>query len=245
MNKKGHKGHASHVKKGKVEKRLDKKIKKVTNGILQLKYNDVEENAVPVPNTGTINSLLDDIATGNDNKEDRIGQEIHLTSVQIRGYIQTEPTCPDPVRVRMIMFWDRQNNNVNPSIIYNGTGVRVGLLDGSVESDPILMPYLYECKDRFTPVLDKTFTLNPNTWSVYNATTPATVTVSSYLSLMKSFSHYIKLGRKVKYNVQAAQTAPITSVMTNNLYLTYFSDQTDEDNQPFVNFNTRVYYRSA
>lgn len=216
-------------------KSLNQKVKKIQD-MIELKFVDSYFNN-DVGNTGSDFLLLNGLASGTGASQ-REGNEITATSLQIRGAVTMSPEQTDPVLVRMIVFWDRQANGANPvtTTVSPDTG---SLLDGTVISDVIYMPFSYQQQDRYRILYDKTIQLNPKVIFLADYTagdTQQLVPVTQY------FKKKIKLGRKTKYDTTAA-SGLIDNISTNSLFVVFYSDTAA--NSPLMQFGARMYFKDA
>lgn len=85
------------------------------------KYYDKEVNFTQCyENEPCLISNLHPIAVGNDSQE-RVGREVYIKSMHVRGTVSSKPSTTEPARVRLVFFIDTQ---------YNGTGLGSDLTGG-------------------------------------------------------------------------------------------------------------------
>lgn len=215
---------------------LNKKIKRIENQI-ELKFTQILFNDV-VDNVGDL-VLLNGLAEGV-SQQQRVGDEVHMTSVQYRGQIVTNSAnVGGPVFVRMIVFWDRQANGAAPTIAASsGTTGTDALLDSQTSTDLTIAPYMYSTQDRFRVLYDKRWCLNPILAS-YDA---SGALIETY-EIGMQFKKKVKLNRRVKYEATPGGTAGIADIATNSLYALFVSSEAA--NGPTVNTVFRAYYKDA
>jgi len=191
--------------KTKESKNLDKRIKKIEHG-RELKYvnqsTTVPPTDDPISQSGTLYYLCPSVI--GDNNYQRNGTEILATSLRIRGHIH--PTTPGvPTEVRIIVFWDKQANGSVPPI-FMSTNFNA-LLDDSTSAAvngmhcPINLNAL---KERYKILWDKMYVMR--TYNDTNTSTDAIV-----------IDKYIKLNRKIIYNLNSAGTSG--DCLTNALWM--------------------------
>lgn len=216
-------------------KSINRKVKKIQD-MIELKYIDTYFNDT-VADDGNDLLLMNAVGVGTSNTS-RTGSEISLTSLQFRGSVTMDSLQLDPILLRMIVFFDRQANSAAPitNVFTPGTG---SLLNGTVITDPIYMPYSYEQQDRYRVLYDKVIQLNPKVIKQADYTGGDT---TELIPVTQHFKKRIKLGRKVKYDL--ANIAPtIADIATNSLYVVFYSDNTT--NLPTMRFGARVYFKDA
>lgn len=240
-------------KKAPSNKSLNKKIKHIENDLIELKFADTEAAAAPIDNVaGIVIPLLDGIVVGDGNAQDRTGNQINVTSLQMRCDMYSSRANLAPTVFRCLVFWDKQPNaGLHPQILHvDGTTnfpSDDSVLDGTVISDPVRAPINYNSKNRFKIIYDHRYVLNPQVF--YQFTNPVTGTnntVVQYCGVDRKIDKYFKTQRRVKYSY--ANTAPAaagsTEITTNALYVAFISDQPSGSN-PALNFAGRVYFKDA
>lgn len=219
----------------KLDKKLNRKIKKISN-MIELKYLDVFAQEGDVAPTGYL-QLLNAMTNGTE-QNFRLGDQITMTSLQMRGAITAADTQDLPTHVRMIIFMDRQANNAAPSVI-SSAGAFNGLLAADtlqVATDPwtaTYSPFSYEQQKRFRVLYDKRYVLNPH---VVGPTT------GTYVPYQVKFNVKLKLGKVVKYSDTGNTIADIS---TNSLYVVWLSDVPNAPEQPTVDYWSRIYFKDA
>lgn len=204
-------------------KNLNNKIKRIQSK-QELKHIDTYQAGVSIPTAGVL-QLLNGVIEG-DSSVTREGNDITLTSVQFRLQFSTNAADLSSMLVRMIVFYDQQANGAAPTV--------ATLLDTSVITPIYLAPYNHNYQKRYRIVYDKLITATPQT---VNTTVGGVTTLNNPIE--RVIKKKRKLGRVVKYNDN--NTATITSIVTNSLYVLYLSD--NNTNQPTVFAGYRVYFK--
>lgn len=220
---------------------INKKVKRVMD-MIELKYSDVLFNAA-VDDTGDL-QLLNGIDTGTSGFQDRVGNEIVCTSIQMRGTITTDSTSlSSEQQVRVILFWYQQANGIAPTLAgagSQGAGTDALLNNGTV-TNLINAPYMYEYNRSYRVLYDKRIILNAGAISsIENNDSGVANEVLSYASTSKLFKRKIKLNRKTKYD---QITGTISSISTNALYMAVMSSESAQ--APTVNIGFRLYFKDA
>lgn len=244
-------------KKYPTNKSLSKKIKHIENDLIELKFCDTEAGTEATPvdidnSAGIVIPMLDGVVVGDGNAQNRTGNKINVTSMQMRVDISSVPTLDNTTVIRELVVWDRQPNaGLYPVIakvdVLTGDPEQDSILDITVISDPTRAPYNYNANQRFKIVHDKTYVLNnqvPYAWNV--PTAPGTSTVSRYAQFKRRISKYFKCKRMVKYSHANADPAPggSTNITTNALYVMYISNQS-AGAYPELRSAYRIYYKDA
>lgn len=131
----------------------------------------VSAGGTGITNTGTLYRLTLNLAQGTASNQ-RVGQEIHMTSLTMRGILATG-SLSAPQQVRMITLIDKEMDGVLPVVsdvieTYGGT-------------TDFYSPYNMDNRGRFHILEDKVYSLNPG------------ATASFHLN------KYFKLGRKCQF----------------------------------------------
>lgn len=219
--------------KGPTNKTLAKKIKHIENDLIELKWYDGYVAPFNISVAGIQNSLVQ-MAQG-DTASTRTGNSIYTTSVQLRLSFQSIAASVAPVTIRVILFWDKQSNGANP--IPSGLDNSNSLLDTTLVTDTTIAPRNFNTIERYKIIWDKTFVINP---VLATTTVVATGAVSIVMPIYKVINKVIKVKRNVKYDDPAGA---ITSIVTNNLAIAYFTDATA--NFPQIEASYRLYYKDA
>lgn len=215
-------------KKAPSNKTLNKKIKHIENSFMELKFNDTFAANQNLAAAGGI-FYLTDVAQG-DTASDRTGNEIFPTSVQVRIQMFNDAASVVTTNMRVILFWDRQPNGANPTVV--GASTTQSLLDTGVITDVMLAPRNFNTIDRYKILQDRTYTIDPQEKNIAN---------TAYLVQGKYIHIQQKLNRLVKYN---NTSAAITAAVSNALHLVFYTDPTNA-NPGSVSIAARLYYRDS
>lgn len=221
--------------KTKVDKNLDRRIRKIENDI-ELKYVDFTV-VRSMTDTGSIEYVfpMQVFDIGGDT-QGRIGDDVVPTSLNLHYNVQLDDTnVTGGVVCRVIVLWDRTPGGALPALFAPVNAI----LDNTVITDTVLMPYVHEMRDRFKILYDHKFVINP---SFATTTIPATGVVSAVSANQATFSKKIKLGRQVKYNNNAT-SGTIADVSANSLLFCLMSDQTSLG--PNLTLSARTYFKDA
>lgn len=221
-------------KRAPTNKSLNKKIKKIQDEI-ELKYKDTYSAATDISTTAQL-ILVNGIQQG-DTAVTRTGGQIRCTSLHIRGTVTRDETSLIAEQYRMIVLWDRQANLLAPSL----SGTVASILDVSVVTNPLIAPYNYSALDRFTILRDKRIVLMPK---VVDTFTPGTGSTTEYGPIEKKFNNKIKLGRHVKYALNA-NAGTVADILTNSLYVIFIGDVAPAGANPSLEFSSRLYFKDA
>jgi len=226
-------GMVKRRKNGPTTKSLNKKIKRIENEFIETKFFDVYNAGTTIALAG-IQDLLVGIAQG-DTASTRTGNVIVPSSVQLRMAFSSDIDELSSSRIRIMLFWDRQPNGAVP--VLTGAPTISSLLDTGTITQPVLAPRKYNAIELYSVLYDKILTLTPGVvlTTAAGATTQV-VLVDKQINLIK------KLHRSVKYN---DTTGVIGSIVTNSLYIAYFSDNANALLQPSLQAGYRLYYRDA
>lgn len=224
----------SKRKRAPTNKQLDKKIKKLQSD-KELKYTDTY-NTNDIFNTGTL-LLLNPVVRGAE-PDQRIGNLIRATSLQYRGHISTDlaDTALAAIRVRLIIFWDRQANGIAPTLI--GASTTASVIDTSTVTDATLAPYNHNMVERYKILTDRHYIIVPKVVGDFD---PATGTTTYFGQNAMAFNGHIKLSRKIRFD--ESNNGDITDIMTNSLYIGLLSDRAVAATNPFLELGTRMYYK--
>lgn len=220
----------STIRTNKRIKNIEKKVRKMEDEI-ELKWND-SNISLTIDPTPTAVQLLNGIGTGDDPTDDRIANEIILTSLQWRGYCFTNIDAIAAPAIRMMIILDRQPN---------GAAFTIGtLLDNSIISSNIFAPYNHNFYKRYKILYDELFTITQQTWNQYqeNTTTHFT-TVDAMTETNRIIQGKIPLNSyRVKY---IDNGATIASIATGAVWALWITDQSSDG--PLVNAGFRLYYK--
>lgn len=223
MSKAPKKGKRVTKKKGPTTKQLERRVTKLEHQE-ELKYHDVYSTTSWNNNT-TTTLVLSLIAQGDDFNQ-RIGEEITAKYLNIRMDCGAAPTTIDPLRYRIVVFWDLQANGSGPEP-FAGTNANQGLLDNLTINSAMLAPLNYRTHDRYKILHDKIITINPNDPSI---------------GTLKMYKRNLKLGgAKIKYSSSAGN---ISAVVGRSLccFITAISGASDDTVSAF---SARLWYTDA
>lgn len=232
--RKASKTYKKGSKRAPTNKTLAKRVKHIENDLIELKHFDYEFGpSVITPSGITLEGHL--LITQGDTVTSRTGNKISPTSLQLRGGVFTDSACLNPVKVRMIAFWDRQCNGASP-VLFN---VNNGLLDNSVIGTSVYAPRNTNTLDRYTIVYDKVMQFNPQAWQSYTTAAPDSA-VEFAMPIEKHLSKIYKLSRQIRYDTN---TGTISDLVSNAFYVSFMSDQTTHS--PLLEGAIRMYFRDA
>jgi len=217
-------------KKAPTNKTLNKKIKKIENNLIELKYKDTFNNGSLIPNTGLLINDMNITNAGAAQLPVRDGLEITATSLTYKMLIQSDIDNLVASRVRVVVFWDRQPNGAN-AILFGDNG----LLENNIVTNLVVAPRNYKTIDRYTIIDDNVHVLNPN--QAFTVT-PDTGITTAVIPITYCIEKYHKLSRQMKYDAAAGA---ITDCVTNTINVALFSDLAAE--QPTLVSGIRLYYK--
>lgn len=218
----------------------DKQIMNIKKKIKKIEYNeevlyvDVSSiGAVAIPETGLQlagGGIAQAIERGDD-PDQRQGNEITTTSLLFKANIQSNTAKLTPSRVRCVVYWDSQANGaVNVT-----SGTANSLMEASGSVDGTLDMRNQETIDRFTILMDKVYTLNPQ---LELTTTAGTVTANQPVSI--NISKRFRLGRKIQYS---GSGNGIVDLVKNNICVVLISDS--NTNPPTCTSALRLYFKDT
>lgn len=229
--KRGNSKRRMSKKNGPSNKTLARKIKHIENDLIELKFLDLYNSAVPIVAAG-YSDYLSSIAQG-DTSSTRTGNVVWPTSIQIKMNLTTSTAVLVPTVVRIILFWDQQSNGAAP--VLSGAPTSNSLLDSGTITDTTISPRNYNTIKRYKILKDKTYTITPQVeGTVVAGVTTATLSLTKHIQLIK------KLSRTVKYD---DTSAVITSSVTNALHIAYFTNLAADT--PVAKAGYRIYYKDA
>lgn len=218
----------------KIAKSLDRRVKKIEK-FAELKNIDYEISQV-ASTAGNVFYSFPIFAYSAAGSNGRIGNEVTPTSCNIHYNVKLDATNVTGGAVcRMLVLWDKIPSGALPTL-YAPTGA---ILDNSVITEEVLLPYNHDLRDRFKILYDHKFVINSN---YATTTTPATGVVAANYSNQLTFSKKIKLGRVVKLK-QNQDNADITDVEANSLLICLLSDQAA--NGPLFTCSVRTYFKDV
>lgn len=215
-------------------KNLSRRITKIEKGI-ELKYTDFEVTKTMIE-AGDIQYIYPVLTFDASTPQGRIGDEVRPTSVNIHATVKLDSTnVTGGIIGRLMVLWDRVPGGALPTLFAPSGAI----LDNSVITETVNMPYNHELRDRFKILWDHRFALNSN---FATTTVPATGVVSAVNSNVLSIKKKIKLGRTVKYGSNSG-SGSITDVSANSLLMVFISDQSSDG--PICIMGSRVYFKDA
>jgi len=173
-------------------KNLDRRIRKLERSE-ELKYHDLQSTSA-LATTGT-SIHLTGLAQGDD-FDQRIGEEIVAKYLNMKLRFETSNLSVSSSQMRVLLFWDLQNNGVGPDV---STSVSIGtaVLDNATVTSTILCPHNYRTKHRYKILMDRVYNMNPDGTGVGKS-----LFVKRNLRLN---------GAKIKYQDSGATFASVTS----------------------------------
>lgn len=223
-------------------KTLAKRINKVSNTIIELKFKDESTTSIQLSQASFTYFVAPcfTMQTG-DTASTRTGNKIYATSADASWIMQphTGLTAVDSdtvQRIRCIAFWDRQANG--------GTPATNQILDVSVIGDRTLAPRNYNYIHRFDIVWDKVFVLNPVVAFQIDGSTNTDIHPVTYKAKQIYKRKRFKFGRVISYE---GNVGDITDVQGNIFYLAMVTnnDGPTDTLGPFVSLGARMYYKDA
>lgn len=188
----------------------------------QLKFSDTYHASASLAAAGSAQvTALNLIAAGNTDST-RVGNEIVITSLQVRYNLSTIPTSAAAGQAfRILIVWDYD--------VGGAVSTLATVLDTSVILDPLRAPYHMDYVGkgkRYRIVYDETIIINES--------------IGSSADYAERVLKFKRLNKKVRYT---NTTAAIGSVGTNSLCLMALQDQSA--NLPTMEFGARVYFKDA
>lgn len=175
-------------------KNLERRITRIEHS-QELKYDFVHPNFSPVgPSTAGALSLTN-IGQGDDYNQ-RIGEQITAKYLNLHLKL-THGAAPTADALRVMIFWDKQNNGGTTITFLTSVNAAEGVFDDSSISVPSQLPRNYRTKDRYVFLLDKVITINADSSSV-----------DKIVTLRRNF----KLGNaRIKYSDSGSTSASLPS----------------------------------
>jgi len=184
----------TYAKKGPSNKQLATRIKKLEHSE-ELKYADSVTTSTWVSSA----TVLVPCAIGQgDDVNQRVGEEIIAKYLNVKVALVSAANV-NPLRARFMVFWDLQANGEAPGIFSSdvGIGPSKALIDDSTITTKWYAPLNYRTKHRYTVLMDKMITLNPQ---------------SSSTQQIKFIKKNLQLGgAKIKYSDSGATGNSLTS----------------------------------
>lgn len=178
----------------------------------ELKYFDTGDVTTQPTNAGAIVSLSS-IVQG-DTDVDRDGNQVKVRKLLMRIYaVQADATITGPTRIRMMVFIDKQSNNVPPAV--------TDVLETASPQSPMNLDF----RLRFKVLYDKVIVLGGTAASITGGT--SSLPAAKFLTV-----------RKMLGNRKLVFPAATNEANTNNIYLLLLSDQATD--VPDVIWNSRI-----
>lgn len=199
-------------------KNLDKRIRKIVNK-QEIKTMTVYQTLQNVPATG-YTQALQVLAQGAGGAQ-YIGDQFTMTSVQLRGEINSSIADITNSIVRVLIVYDKEG----------GTPTLNSVLDTLVITKPVYAPYNHDTQQRFKIIYDKVFNLIPSTENTVVAGVTTQVNV---------IGKYFRLKRRLNKTVKLLLGA---SIETGSLTLLAVSD--NSVNPPTISFGSLIYFKDT
>lgn len=227
-------------------KRIIKVEKKVTALARQseVKFRDVFVNNVAVDSIPDATQMIllngipqeDDAPTPNT----REGDQVRLTSLQIRGTFDINQNVNVGTILRMIIFWDTQAKGVAPTVD--------DVLDATTITTYLHAPYDYESIARIRVIYDKLTFAHPVVQATQSDTNSAvgtanTITTTLFGSVRKPFRIYKKLNKQIYMGLD--DTGNVSAISAPSLYCLFMSSTPAASNPPNITFGARVYFKDT
>lgn len=238
--------------KRKIDDAQNKRIVKVEQKVTalakqsELKHRDILVDNVAADDTPTDTTqmiLLNGIPQEDDapTKTTREGDQVRLTSLQIRGTWDLNQLTNVGTYVRIIIFWDTMPKGVAPTA--------TELLDVSTITRYILAPYHYDNIKRFNIIYDKLNYMFPQVQATQSDTNLAgggganTITTTLFGSQRKPFKIYKKINKQIYMGLD--DTGNVSAIQTPALYMLFFSSTPVGSNPPNITFGCRIYFKDT
>lgn len=186
-----------------------------------------------------LNGISQSIAFGG-----RIGEEVFITGMTLRGLIVNQTARVTYSTCRLIIFWwkppiDVAVSTTTPRVVGDSNSGEVVIInDNSSATAPVIYyPYSMENVDTYDIVMDKVYTINPKTIAGFTPGTGATAALTqTAINVKKKF----RFGRKVRY---INTGSGITDMAGNSLWMTLVAS--NNANPPIFNGAYRVTFKDA
>lgn len=233
-------GSKNIMPRTKKDEQQDRQIKNVQKHVKKIirteELNHVDifiNNVAMLSNPSTAQTiLLNPLQQGNNNDQ-RVGDEVMFTSIQIKGYVLSDKDAVSGGQeCRIIAFWDKSPNGVAPTA--------ANLLDNSVIIDYVNAPYNQNYYTRFKILYDKRFNLNAQLGATY--TTGATDTLTSVYPVTMSLEFRKSFNKKTNYGLSNMGT--IADIARGACYLLILSTVASGTNQePTLRAGVRMIFK--
>ena len=157
-------------------------------GAINMEFKSIDVAGTNAANTTPAFSLLDGCAQGSDINQ-RVGRQITLRSVQLRGYEQSAAAAGVDQVHRIVLVYDRQSNGVAP------------VIGDILQASSVTAPRNLNNRRRFKILMDRIMVCNATAESGSNVT----------------WQFYRKLRHPVEFNAGNAGT--VADIQSGSLYL--------------------------
>lgn len=174
---------AQVLKKPSVKKRSVTRVKGGISPRKELKYVDVATGTLTPTSSGGIVTLLNGIATGDDNTT-RDGRQATMHSIHVRGHVfNTGSTAGQVGLARLLLVWDNASNAATPAIA-----------DIMTTDSSISFPLINNA-NRFTVLRDQQWECGPvsNNATAATASGPGCYAIDIYVKLSE-ITQYVGTG---------------------------------------------------
>lgn len=171
----------------------------------------------------------------------REGDQVRLTSMQIRGTWDMNQLTNVGTYVRIIIFWDTMAKGIAPIV--------TELLDVSTITTYILAPYHHDNIKRFNIIYDKVNYMFPQVQATQSDTNLAgggganTITTTLFGSQRHPFKIYKKFNKQIYMGLD--DTGNVSAIQTPSLYMLFFSSTPTASNPPNITFGCRIYFKDT
>lgn len=213
-------------------KRLYGMIKAIKNH-QELKYQDTDPGDFNIHPTNPDTSLvIPNLIDLGDTVNDRNGNQIWMSSVQLRMHFHGNTNNTSTNEVRYIIFYDRDWKNSNA----DGTTAPFfsisELLDNTIVTDLLHSPYNMNNYKRFKIFKDKRFAMIPQQGTITAGTTTA------FINDAKVFTHHIRLNLPCRYSDSTGSTTDITKGA-----VVFWATSSASATGMFCHVSTRLYFK--
>lgn len=218
--------------------KIEKKLKKLDKEP-ELKWTDEYNASFVVPNTGLVYNILTPGPVQGVGPNNRIGNQINMTSLMTKILLLSNASSLDPTRYRVLIVIDKEFEIGNPQL--GGAPTSSAILDNSVVTDLTLSPRNFNNIKRYKIVYDKVFIQNPQTLLDYDPVTGNT-------TLYTRMSKYLTIHLKMKHRLQFLGPTNTIAELTGTVPLLYIvSDRTGVAGagEPLATVAQRIYYKDC
>lgn len=215
-------------------------LKKEITGLkkeIEVKIADEYSAITPLTTSGLLTTPLSPAPGQGATGIQRVGDEIFVTSWQIKGHYFANQSTNGPTRMRMIIFIDKEYAQADPILLRSVNNN--SLLDNTIITDPTLSPFNQDTRNRFKILKDWTVSIQPimlNTWT--NNAVGTNNSVVAVVGRAKEFHFYIPIRKRIRF-VQSTGTK--ADLIGPQPLMAVFTDQTA--NFPNINFSGRINFQ--